>query len=65
MDRTREVAPASLRAELDRSRDDLAAGRIRPVEPVLTAIRARAARRIARRKEAVGQAEARRPREPT
>jgi hypothetical protein len=49
---TPRPAPKKLLAELDRSRDDVAAGRVVPVGPVLTAIHARASRRIERREKA-------------
>ncbi len=41
-------APRKLISELDRSREDLAAGRMLPVGPVLTAIHALASQRIKR-----------------
>jgi hypothetical protein len=46
--RTGLVRP-DLRAELDRSRDDLAARRVEPLGRILTAIHARASRRIEQR----------------
>ena len=60
-DPTRPTLPELIR-ELDQSQSDLAAGRMAPVAPVLSAIRARASRRIelrrqAERAEAQGQAD--------
>ncbi len=45
-------APKKLVAELDRSRDNVAAGRMVRLGPVLTAIHARASRRIEQREKA-------------
>jgi hypothetical protein len=45
-------APKKLVSELDRSRDDLAEGRVSAIGPVLTSIHARATRRIERRHKA-------------
>ncbi len=45
-------APKKLVSELDRSRDDLAAGRLTPIGAVLAAIHARATQRIERRRKA-------------
>jgi hypothetical protein len=39
-------APRKLISELDRSRDDLAAGRLTPIPPFLTSMQARAASRL-------------------
>jgi hypothetical protein len=39
-------APRKLISELDRSKDDLAAGRLTPILPILTAMQARAASRL-------------------
>jgi hypothetical protein len=59
-----QAAPRSLRDELDRSRDDLAAGRVRPLSAILTAIHGRATRQIERR-ELARQAEGQRLAEPS
>jgi hypothetical protein len=50
-DKPRPV-PKRLLSELDRSRDDVAAGRMSPVGPVLIAIHTRASRRIEQREKA-------------
>lgn len=47
------LAPQDLRSELERSRDDLVAGRIRPLRAVLTAMHGRASGRLERQVLAV------------
>lgn len=44
-------APPQVRADVDRSRDDLAAGRVQPLRSVLVAIHRRASRRLEERLE--------------
>ena len=59
MDTTPDTAirsPQKLRAELDRSRDDLAAGRTRPLGAVLTAIHGRSSTRIETRLQTAQEA---------
>ena len=55
--------PQILRSELERSRDDLAAGRITPLRAVLAKIEQRALQRIERQQQAA-QAQARESTEP-
>jgi hypothetical protein len=52
-DQLRKTTPPALRAELDRSLDDLAARRMHQLTPVLAAIRQRASARHERRKRIV------------
>jgi hypothetical protein len=62
-DQIREITPPALRAELDRSQDDLAAGRVHQLTPVLAAIRQRASARHERGKRIVSGPKEQRPAE--
>jgi hypothetical protein len=52
--------PPNLRADLDRSQEDLAAGRLHDLTPVLTAIHQRASARHERRRQKLAQSESQR-----
>ena len=51
----RAVALEKLRAELERSAGDLAAGRVAPLRTVLTEIRERVSQRIERKRQTEGR----------
>jgi hypothetical protein len=62
-DSSKRPAPQELHAELERSREDLAAGRCMPLASVLTAIHTRATQRLERRRRA-NEAGEQRPTDP-